>query len=148
MLTWKYLHQKPCFHFYKNLLLVIFLLFILGTEGGIKLYLAEIVTQTKEALGSQSWPRKAQAARAMSTVAKKLGSRLQPPHLGRLLAALVAGLSGRTWNGKVSTANKPGPNSMALPTAELCAYRFFPKFWKKKHRHITWMGLKPRTLPI
>ncbi|XP_033636669.1 proteasome adapter and scaffold protein ECM29-like [Asterias rubens] len=71
-----------------------------GTEGGIKLYLAEIVTQTKEALGSQSWPRKAQAARAMSTVAKKLGSRLQPPHLGRLLAALVAGLSGRTWNGK------------------------------------------------
>ncbi|XP_022097180.1 proteasome-associated protein ECM29 homolog [Acanthaster planci] len=71
-----------------------------GTESGIKLYLAEIVSLTQESLGSQSWPRKAQAARAMSTVAKKLGSSLQPPHLGRLLGALVGGLAGRTWDGK------------------------------------------------
>ncbi|XP_038067101.1 proteasome adapter and scaffold protein ECM29-like [Patiria miniata] len=71
-----------------------------GTESGIKLYLSEIVTLTQESLGSQSWPRKAQAARAMSTVAKKLGSNLHPPHLGRLLGALVGGLAGRTWDGK------------------------------------------------
>ena len=72
-----------------------------GTESGIKLYLVEIIIITKDALGSQSWPRKAQAARAMGAVAKKLTSGLQPPYLGKLLSALVAGLAGRTWDGKV-----------------------------------------------
>ncbi|XP_071476195.1 proteasome adapter and scaffold protein ECM29-like [Diadema antillarum] len=71
-----------------------------GTEGGIRLYLTEIVTITKECLRLQSWPRKAQAARAMSTVATKLGSRIQPSQLSLLLGALLDGLQGRTWNGK------------------------------------------------
>jgi len=73
-----------------------------GTEGGIRLYLPELVSITKEALGSQSWPMKAQAASAMKTMATKLGSQLGPPHLGLLLNALLEGLSGRTWTGKES----------------------------------------------
>nr|XP_054765332.1 proteasome adapter and scaffold protein ECM29-like [Lytechinus pictus] len=71
-----------------------------GTEGGIRLYLSEIVTITKDGLSSSSWPRKAQAARAMGTVATKLGAKLQPPQLGLLLGALLDGLQGRTWDGK------------------------------------------------
>lgn len=76
-------------------------LFISGTEAGIKLYLPEIVQLLQETLQSQSWSTKAQAARAMSTVADKLGSNLGPPHLGNLLSALLVGLQGRTWAGKV-----------------------------------------------
>ncbi|XP_070562742.1 proteasome adapter and scaffold protein ECM29-like isoform X2 [Ptychodera flava] len=73
-----------------------------GTEGGIRLYLSEIVDITERMLGSQSWHMKAQAASAMSTVATKLASTLKPPHLGSLLKALLKGLSGRTWDGKES----------------------------------------------
>jgi len=72
-----------------------------GTEGGIKLYLGEIVALLRETLSSQAWGTKAQAARAMATVAEKLGANLGPPHLGDLLEALLAGLQGRTWAGKV-----------------------------------------------
>ena len=72
-----------------------------GTEGGIKLYLSEIVQLLQETLQSQSWTTKAQAAAAMSTVADKLGSNLGPPHLGNLMSALLIGLQGRTWAGKV-----------------------------------------------
>lgn len=71
-----------------------------GTEGGIKLYLSEIVQLLQETLQSQSWTTKAQAAAAMSTVADKLGSNLGPPHLGNLMSALLIGLQGRTWAGK------------------------------------------------
>ena len=53
------------------------------------------------ALGSQSWPMKAQGAATMSALASKLGAKLGPPHLGVVLNALVAGLAGRTWSGKV-----------------------------------------------
>ncbi len=71
-----------------------------GTEGGIRLYLQELVAITKLALDSQSWHMKAQGAAAMNTIATELGSSLGPPHLGLLLDALLAGLSGRTWTGK------------------------------------------------
>ncbi|XP_071952576.1 proteasome adapter and scaffold protein ECM29-like [Antedon mediterranea] len=71
-----------------------------GTEGGIRLYLPELVTITQDALASQSWPRKAQGARAISTIASKLGSSLTQPHLGQLLKLVVKGLAGRTWDGK------------------------------------------------
>ncbi|XP_052776475.1 LOW QUALITY PROTEIN: proteasome adapter and scaffold protein ECM29-like [Mya arenaria] len=71
-----------------------------GTEGGIKLYLAEIVSLLQETIQSQSWATKAQAARAISTVADKLGAKLGPPHLGNLIEALLLGLQGRTWAGK------------------------------------------------
>lgn len=73
-----------------------------GTEGGIKLYLSEIVQLLQETLQSQSWATKAQAAAAMTTVAEKLGSNLGPPHLGNLMSALLVGLQGRTWAGKES----------------------------------------------
>jgi len=77
--------------------------FCTGTEAGIKLYLSEIVELLRDTLQSQSWSTKAQAARAMSTVADKLGSNLRPPHLGNLVLALLAGLQGRTWSGKVGS---------------------------------------------
>lgn len=69
----------------------------------MRLYLTEIVDLTKEALASQSWRMKAQAALSMKAVAEKLGTNLGPPHLGMLLSALLEGLAGRTWAGKVST---------------------------------------------
>ncbi|XP_033121432.1 proteasome adapter and scaffold protein ECM29-like isoform X2 [Anneissia japonica] len=71
-----------------------------GTEGGIRLFLPELVAITQDALASQSWPRKAQGARAINTIASKLGSTLTQPHLGRLLQLVVKGLAGRTWDGK------------------------------------------------
>ncbi|XP_064625293.1 proteasome adapter and scaffold protein ECM29-like isoform X2 [Lineus longissimus] len=71
-----------------------------GTEAGIRLYLQEIVAITQIAIESQSWPTKAQAARAMNTIAEKSGNNLLQPHLNVLLLALISGLSGRTWDGK------------------------------------------------
>ena len=72
-----------------------------GTEAGVRLYLREIMELSQTALQSQSWHMKAQGAAAMSLVAQKLGANLGPPHLGVVLSALVAGLGGRTWTGKV-----------------------------------------------
>lgn len=75
--------------------------YITGTEAGIRLYLPEIVALLCSCLQSQAWSVKAQAARAMTTVAQKLQSQLGQPHLGDLLSSLLDGLSGRTWEGKV-----------------------------------------------
>ena len=72
-----------------------------GTEGGIRLYMTELVAISKVALQSQSWPMKAQGAAAMRKMADKLGTNLGPPHLGLVLSALLEGLQGRTWTGKV-----------------------------------------------
>jgi len=74
---------------------------ISGTEAGIRLYILEIVQLLRECIESQSWNTKAQAAAAMETVASKLNAELGPPHLGSLLTALLIGLQGRTWTGKV-----------------------------------------------
>ncbi|GFS17153.1 proteasome-associated protein ECM29-like protein, partial [Elysia marginata] len=71
-----------------------------GTEAGIRLYLPEIVDLLSNCLQSQLWSVKAQAARAIATVADKLGGQLGPPHLAALLSAVTDGLSGRTWKGK------------------------------------------------
>ncbi|GFO03251.1 proteasome-associated protein ecm29-like protein [Plakobranchus ocellatus] len=71
-----------------------------GTEAGIRLYLPEIVDLASSCLQSQLWSVKAQSARAIATVADKLGSQLGPPHLASLLTAVLDGLSGRTWQGK------------------------------------------------
>ena len=54
------------------------------------------------ALTSQQWPVKAQAARAVGTVASKLASNIQPETQARLVHMLLAGLEGRTWAGKES----------------------------------------------
>ena len=78
------------------------MLLFAGTEAGIRLYLKELVDLTQTALESQSWHVKAQAAATMSTMANRLGANLGPPHLGMLLTAVLKGLSGRTWTGKVS----------------------------------------------
>jgi hypothetical protein len=67
------------------------------------MYMVEVVELTKAALASQSWARKAQGAQAMKTLATKLGDSgtLTAPHLGLLLEALLNGLPGRIWVGKV-----------------------------------------------
>ncbi|KFP77947.1 Proteasome-associated protein ECM29, partial [Acanthisitta chloris] len=70
-----------------------------GTQGGIRLYMQELIAITQRALQSQSWKMKAQGAAAMASIAKQTGS-LVPPHLGIVLSALLQGLPGRTWTGK------------------------------------------------
>ena len=71
-----------------------------GTEAGIRLYLTEIMELLPLALTSQQWPVKAQAARAMGTVATKLAANIQPDTQARLVTLLLSGLEGRTWAGK------------------------------------------------
>uniref|UniRef100_A0A6P7FNW0 Proteasome-associated protein ECM29 homolog n=1 Tax=Diabrotica virgifera virgifera TaxID=50390 RepID=A0A6P7FNW0_DIAVI len=71
-----------------------------GTETGIRQNLKNICDILKTALESPSWTMKAQAANAVSTVANKLGSSMDAKHRNSLIEILLAGLSGRTWNGK------------------------------------------------
>ncbi len=71
-----------------------------GTEGGIRLYLKEIVALLSAAAESQSWKLKAQACRAMGAAASKLGSSIAAVEQGKMLAVLGNSLSGRTWDGK------------------------------------------------
>lgn len=77
-----------------------------GSFGGIRLYMTELIAITQKALQSQSWKMKAQGAAAMATVAKEQTGSLVAPHLGLVLTALMQGLSGRTWAGKVMTSNR------------------------------------------
>lgn len=63
--------------------------------------MTELITITQTALQSQSWKMKAQGAAAMATIAKEQTGSLVAPHLGMVLSALMQGLSGRTWSGKV-----------------------------------------------
>lgn len=65
--------------------------------------MTELIAITQKALQSQSWKMKAQGAAAMATVAKEQTGSLVAPHLGMVLTALMQGLSGRTWAGKVAT---------------------------------------------
>jgi len=71
-----------------------------GSEGGIRLYLAEIMEVLPVALESKQWAVKAQAARAMGTVASKLGGTMSPATQKQILASLLGALAGRTWTGK------------------------------------------------
>jgi len=71
-----------------------------GSEGGIRLYLSELMEVLPQALDSAQWSVKAQAARAMGTVATKLGGTIQPSTQRRLVTVLLAALQGRTWTGK------------------------------------------------
>lgn len=73
----------------------------LGSFGGIRLYMTELIAITQRALQSQSWKMKAQGAAAMATIAKQQTGSLVAPHLGMVLSALLQGLAGRTWAGKV-----------------------------------------------
>lgn len=80
---------------------ITFYLLNIGSFGGIRLYMTELIAITQKALQSQSWKMKAQGAAAMATVAKEQTGSLVAPHLGMVLTALMQGLSGRTWAGKV-----------------------------------------------
>lgn len=71
--------------------------------------MTELIAITQRALQSQSWKMKAQGAAAMATVAKEQTGSLVAPHLGMVLTALMQGLSGRTWAGKVTTGEHPPP---------------------------------------
>ncbi|XP_066994237.2 proteasome adapter and scaffold protein ECM29 isoform X2 [Anabrus simplex] len=71
-----------------------------GTESGIRQNLPEICSVLKDALESPSWTMKAQAARAVATVASKVGTTMNQASRQELVSVLLNGLSGRTWNGK------------------------------------------------
>lgn len=73
-----------------------------GSFGGIRLYMTELIAITQRALQSQSWKMKAQGGAAMATIAKQQTGSLVAPHLGMILTALLQALAGRTWAGKVS----------------------------------------------
>ncbi|XP_074097479.1 proteasome adapter and scaffold protein ECM29 [Cotesia typhae] len=71
-----------------------------GTESTIKQNLSLIIGTLNRSLESASWTTKAQAANAVSTVAVKVGSSMDDDARNGLLRILIAGLQGRTWNGK------------------------------------------------
>ncbi|CAG9861828.1 unnamed protein product [Phyllotreta striolata] len=71
-----------------------------GTETGIRQNLKNICDILTTALESPSWTMKAQAANAVSTISAKLGVSMDAEHRNSLISILLAGLSGRTWNGK------------------------------------------------
>jgi proteasome component ECM29 len=71
-----------------------------GTEGGIRLYLTEIISLLSVAIEAPQWKVKAEAARAMGTVAVKLDQAIPPKEQKRLLTLLLNALAGRTWTGK------------------------------------------------
>lgn len=96
-----------------------------GTEGGIRLYLKEILALLDVAMESQRWKLKAQAALAMGKVAEKLGESLPEKERISLMSTLLNGLAGRTWEGKeailtaltdVCTCGKAG--TLAILSAE------------------------------
>lgn len=63
--------------------------------------MVELIAITQKALQSQSWKMKAQGAAAMASIAQQQTGSLVAPHLGMVLSALMHGLGGRTWAGKV-----------------------------------------------
>ena len=71
-----------------------------GTEGGLRLYLVDIVPLCRAALAGQSWPVKAQAAATLGAAAARLSAGLPTDQLQAVLDALLAALPGRTWDGK------------------------------------------------
>ena len=73
-----------------------------GTEGGIQLYLKEIMALLTVAIESQQWKMKAQAARAMGKIAQKLEKSISVEDEKKILFVLINALSGRTWTGKES----------------------------------------------
>uniref|UniRef100_A0A8C5A5Q6 Ecm29 proteasome adaptor and scaffold n=1 Tax=Gadus morhua TaxID=8049 RepID=A0A8C5A5Q6_GADMO len=88
-----------------------------GSFGGIRLYMTELITITQKALQSQSWKIKAQGAAAMATVAREQTGSLVAPHLGLVLTALLNGLAGRTWAGKVRGVSCTAAGRLQKPCA-------------------------------
>lgn len=71
-----------------------------GTEIMLNRHIESVCSMLAQTLQSPSWNMKAQAARAICTVANKVGSNLEDKHFTSLVTILVNSLSGRTWEGK------------------------------------------------
>merc|ERR1719245_853486 len=71
-----------------------------GSEGGVRLFQTEIMELLPVGLSSSQWTVKAQSAKALGTVATKLGSFIDPKTQLMILELLFTALEGRTWTGK------------------------------------------------
>eukprot|EP00124_Ichthyophonus_hoferi_P004629 Ihof_evm1s534 gene=Ihof_evmTU1s534 len=70
-----------------------------GTKAGQRLYQTEIVDLIVPLLAASSWSQKKTGATAARRLSEGVGAYLAP-QAHRLLAPLVGGLAGRTWDGK------------------------------------------------
>ncbi|KAI5754154.1 hypothetical protein M8J77_006226 [Diaphorina citri] len=71
-----------------------------GTEIMLNRHIESVCSLLAQTLQSPSWNMKAQAARAICTVASKVGNNMEDNHFMSLVNILVSGLTGRTWEGK------------------------------------------------
>lgn len=69
-------------------------------DAGIRMNLNVIVPKLEKSLNDASWSRKAQAANAIQTIAKRLKSSMEEANRLRLISLLITGLQGRTFQGK------------------------------------------------
>ncbi|XP_065370202.1 proteasome-associated protein ECM29 homolog [Calliphora vicina] len=69
-------------------------------DAGIRMNLNVIVPKLEKSLNDASWSRKAQAANAIQTIAKRLKSSIEEADRLRLISLLITGLQGRTFQGK------------------------------------------------
>ena len=66
----------------------------------MRLFLKEIMELLPSALSSSQWGVKAQAARALGTVSRKLGTNITRETQASIITLLLAGLEGKTWSSK------------------------------------------------
>ena len=69
-------------------------------DAGIRMNINVIVPKLEKLLNDASWSRKAQAANAIQTIAKRLKSSMAEEDRLRLITLLMSGLQGRTFQGK------------------------------------------------
>ncbi|GAB0097179.1 Proteasome-associated protein ECM29 homolog [Sergentomyia squamirostris] len=69
-------------------------------ESGIRMHLDSIVPNLLKFLDDSSWTLKSQSGHAIKTLGKQLGKSLAPKERESLIRAVVAGLAGRTFQGK------------------------------------------------
>lgn len=69
-------------------------------DAGIRLNLNSILPVLEKSLDNPSWTIKAQSANAINTIATRLGPNLDDPERNRMIKALLAAVSGRTFQGK------------------------------------------------
>lgn len=69
-------------------------------DAGIRMNLESIMPMLEKSLDDPSWSIKAQAANAINTIAKRLGSTLDHSERNRLINALLQAVGGRTFQGK------------------------------------------------
>lgn len=69
-------------------------------DTGIRMNLNVIVPKLEKSLTDASWSRKAQAANAIQTIAKRLKTTFEEKERLRLISVLLNSLQGRTFQGK------------------------------------------------